>query len=288
MKEEDSVILIKTIVIGLFLICPICLLNAQNYKFGKVSLDEVKSNMYLKDTTANAVILHKSRKTYFETNKHGEWEVITEISKRVKILKREGLQYGIEKIILNRTKDKRENIKGIKVVVYSTKSGKLISNKLKKGNVLEDEINKDSIEIILEAPKIRVGSIIDFKYKITSPFFNISDLFIQETIPIKRYLANIKIPSYFNYRRLLIGNPKLKANESERFRDIRTLVTKKRFENAIGGGFKKVVKDSVLQIKEHENQYELKDVPAFKKLKGDSTKNYQFRIIYKFISANFK
>ena len=265
----------------------ISLSNAQDFKLDKVTLKGVENNIYTKDTSAYAVILFKSRETYFKTNKHGEWFVMTEINKRVKVLKKEGLQYGIEKIKLNKTREKRQNIKGIKVIVYNTKSGKLIRNKLKKGNVLEVEISKDSIEVILEAPKIRVGSIVDFKYEITSPFYKISDLALQETIPIKRYIANIKIPSYFIYRRLLIGNPKLKSKESERFRDISIVATKKHYENAIGGGLKKVVKDSILQIKEHETQYELIDVPAFTKRELDD-KKIRFRIIYKLVSTNFK
>jgi Domain of Unknown Function with PDB structure (DUF3857) len=273
-----------TVILVIIICCPI--LNAQDFKLDKVILKDVENNSYLKDTSANAIILYKSRQTYFETNKYGEWNTITEISKRVKILKKEGLQYGIEKIKLIRARDKRENIRGVKVTTYNLKRGKLISNKLKKGDILEDKISKDSIVVIFEAPKIKIGSIVDFKYKIKSPFFRISDLAIQENIPIKRYLANIKIPSYFSYRRLLIGNPKLKANESERFRDIKTVFTEKHFENAVGGGFKKVIKDSILQIKEHETQYELRNVPAFSKRELDNKKNC-FRIIYELKSTNF-
>jgi hypothetical protein len=62
--------------------------------------------------------------------------------------------------------------------------------------------------------------------------------------------------------------------------------TKKHFENAVGRGFKKVVKDSILQIKEHEAQYELVDVPAFTKRELGNKKN-RFRIIYELISTNF-
>ena len=275
-----------TIVFLTFSCCP--LLNAQDFKLDKVTLADFENNISSKDTSAYAIILCKYRQTYFETNKHGEWEVITEISKRVKILKKEGLLYGIEMIKLNKTREKRESIKDIKVFVYNNEMGKLQRNKLKKENILENEISGSSSEIILESPEIKVGSIVDFKYKIISPFYKINDLAIQENIPIKRYLANIKIPSYFIYNRLIIGNPMLKAKESEQFRDVKKLSTKKHFENAIGGGFKKVVKDSVLQIKEHRDQYELKDVPAFIKLKvDDNNKKYRFRIIYKLISTNF-
>ena len=262
-------------------------LNAQDYKLDKVTLEDVENNIYSKDTSAYAVILYKSRQTYFETNKQGEWEVITKISKRVKILKKEGLKYCIEKIRLNKTREKRESINGIKVSVYNIKRGKLQRNKLKKENIIKAEISKDCIEVILKAPEIKAGSIVDFKYKIISPFYKISDLAIQENIPIKKYLANIKIPSCFIYNRLIIGTPKLMAKESERFIDFRTLSTKKHFEKVAGGGLRKVIKDSILQIKEHETRYKLMDVPAFTKRELDD-KKYRFRIIYKFISANFQ
>jgi hypothetical protein len=95
-----------TVILFIIICCPI--LNAQDFKLDKVILEDVENNSYTKDSLANAIILYKSRQTYFETNKYGEWNVITEISKRVKILKKEGLHYGIEKIKLIRARDKRE------------------------------------------------------------------------------------------------------------------------------------------------------------------------------------
>lgn len=100
----NTAYLIKGITI-LFLAISCCpILNAQDFKLDKVTLKDVEKNIYTKDTAAFVVILFKYRQTYFETNKHGEWDVITEISKRVKILKKEGFQFGIEKIKLKRTR----------------------------------------------------------------------------------------------------------------------------------------------------------------------------------------
>lgn len=61
-----------------------------NYKFGKVSLYEVKNNIYAKDTTASAVILYKSRRTYFNHEHPAGYVIVTEIHERIKILNKDG------------------------------------------------------------------------------------------------------------------------------------------------------------------------------------------------------
>lgn len=276
------------ITLGLLLAFTCCFAWGQESYLKKVTIEDVINITYVNDTFARAVILYKYRLTYFENKEIDKWEVVTEIYKRVKILKQEGLQYGVEKIKLSKDKEKRESIADVKGTVYSNEKGRLKSNKLKKENILENNLSVTDYEIIINPPNLKVGSIIDIKYKITSPFYKINDLLIQEEIPVKRYVANIKIPSFFDFRRILLGNPKLTINEHEQFRDVKVLSKNKHFENAVGGGFKKVEKESILQVKESVVEYEMDNVPGFKIRDKKDKESSRFKIIYELLSVNIE
>lgn len=266
----------------LFTICFIIQIKAQSFNLAKITKEEVKDNNHAIDTSSKAIILNKIRKNYFQYTKQGNWELVTEIQKRIKILKSSGLQYGVEQIVLNHTDEKSEVLKSVKAIVYNLKNNKLYRSKLKKGDITEIQID-NKVYITLNLPDIEIGSVIEIKYKIISPFIDIKDLVLQEKIPIKQYYAEIKIPEFFKYRRVLHGNPNFRTNENERFLDLETLSTKKRYELPIAG-IKKVVEESVLQVKEVVTQYEIDNVPAFNtKMKSTS----QFRIIYELIRTYF-
>lgn len=47
-----------------------CTTYAQNYKFGKVSKDEVAQQQHDKDPDANAAVLYKYQRTYYDYKKH--------------------------------------------------------------------------------------------------------------------------------------------------------------------------------------------------------------------------
>ena len=52
---------------------------------------EELEEMYPLDSTAEAAYLHDSRRTYFNYNKNGGFQIITEIYQRIKIYKKDGI-----------------------------------------------------------------------------------------------------------------------------------------------------------------------------------------------------
>ena len=66
----------------------------KNYKFGKVSKEELEEKMYPLDSTAEAAYLYDSRRTYFNYNKNEGFQIITEIHQRIKIYKKDGIDQG--------------------------------------------------------------------------------------------------------------------------------------------------------------------------------------------------
>jgi hypothetical protein len=66
---------------------------AQNYKFGKVSKEELQEQFYPLDSTADAAYLFKSRKTFFDYVPNIGFQLVTEYHERIKIYTNAGLKW---------------------------------------------------------------------------------------------------------------------------------------------------------------------------------------------------
>ena len=71
---------------------------AQNYKFGKVSKSEVAQKQHDKDPDANAAILYKYQRTYYDYKQNTGFFVVTEYHERIKIYNKDGFDWATHHI----------------------------------------------------------------------------------------------------------------------------------------------------------------------------------------------
>ncbi len=272
----------KSILVIIVLITT-CIVNAQNYKFGKVSLDEVKNNVYTKDTSASAVILHKSRKTYFNHEHPAGYVLVTEIHERIKILNKDGLHYGTKEIGLYKSRGDKEKVNSIKAYTYSIEKGKLKSEKLKKNGIFKNERSDNWNETTFTMPNVKVGSVVEWTYRVTSPFWKIDDLIIQADIPTAHYFAKIDRLSYFNFQRIAKGGFNVVPKEYKEPRNLNI-----QYEQSVNGALTQATKSATIQTTEYVSEYELRDIPALKEEPYvDNIDNYRFLITYELKSVQF-
>ena len=67
---------------------------SQNYKFGKVSKEELEEKIYPLDSSANAAILYKYRNTFFRYDVYGI-KLITSYIYRIKIYNKDSLAAAV-------------------------------------------------------------------------------------------------------------------------------------------------------------------------------------------------
>ena len=80
----------KKLLVALFLITQVPI-TTQDYKFGKVSKEELEEKFHPLDSTAEAAYLYKYRRTYFEyVQGDGGFKVITNVHIRIKVYTKEG------------------------------------------------------------------------------------------------------------------------------------------------------------------------------------------------------
>lgn len=176
-------------------------LQGQEIKFGKVSKEELSETSYLDDESANAAYLYKYRRTYFSYDQSQGFNMITEIHERLKIYSKEGFDYATKKINLYKDGSENEKVYGLKATTFNLVAGKIEETKLKKDGEFEIELSKYYDQKSFTMPNINEGSVVDYKYKIISPFIsNVDEFVFQHDIPVKKIMASMEAPEYFNFR----------------------------------------------------------------------------------------
>lgn len=180
--------------------------NAQDYRFGKVSMEELKEAAYPEDAEASAAILYLNQKTYYNYFQNQGFVQVTEVFKRIKIYNKDGFDWATEKIELRDNGSKRETVSNLKAVTYTLEDGKMVSTKLKKDGMFDERNNKFWNTSKFTMPNIKDGCVVEFEYKIISPYIAIDDINLQYGIPIKELDMYVRIPEYFNFNKYI--NPR--------------------------------------------------------------------------------
>ncbi len=179
---------------------------SQDYKFGKVSKAELEEQFYPLDSTADAAYLYKYKKVSYLYDGDQGWKLITEIHERIKIYKKEGFDYGTkqENIYLSGGKDER--VIGIKATTYALVDGKVKKEKLNRKSVFREKSSKNRMNVKFTMPNLSEGCIVEWKYKIESPYeTSIDDVVLQHNIPIKKLDVLVKIPEYYTFKTNIKG-----------------------------------------------------------------------------------
>lgn len=175
-------------------------------KFGNATVEELEMTSYEKDTTASAVILNKDVLVRFKHERQGFVFELTQKVK-IKILKTEGLTHADQEIsyyALNRSKS--EVIQDLSATTYNLENGKIVKTKMPKQNVFEEDTEEKWKKIKFAMPAAKVGSIIEYKYTLISPFVHeLRDFVFQAPIPIEYVKYEAIIPEYFTYNLNSVG-----------------------------------------------------------------------------------
>lgn len=205
---------------------------AQDYKFGKVSKEELEEKFYPLDSTADAAYLYRYRRTYYQYNSSSGWfDVVTEVHNRIKIYTKEGFEKANHSIVYYKPDEgDDEKISSIKGYTFNLDGTKLNKEKLSKSNIFSEKKNKLRSIKKITMPAIKVGSVIDLEYKIISPYYTyIDDLQFQFDIPVKKIEYSVEIPEYYKFKiankgHYLIRPTKVNKNNSfsysEKYRQV--------------------------------------------------------------------
>ena len=211
---------------------------AQNYDFGNVSKEELNEKYNPLDSSANATYLYKYRRTYYNYTQNQGFQLITDVHERIKIYNQEGFDYATKSILLYRDNSAREKVNNLKAYTYNLIDNKIENVKLKKDGVFDTEKSSYYNETKFTMPNVKEGSVIEYQYKLVSPFYtNVDEFKFQHDIPIKKLTAKFEVPEYFNFKvsskgflqvipKTISKRDKIIFNDKERVYNGRTVSTK--------------------------------------------------------------
>lgn len=172
--------------------------EAQDYRFGKVSKEELQETMYQNDSTVDASILYREHKIYYNYVQDEGFKKFIEVFERVKIYNKNGFNWGTKiESLYNENNEREEKIFFLKAYTYNLEGGKIVDEKLRKNGIFEEETNKYWKRYKFTMPNLKEGSVVEYKYTIESPNIDLKEAVFQYKIPIQKLSYQLKVPEYF-------------------------------------------------------------------------------------------
>jgi hypothetical protein len=210
--------LFKRLAFLTFIICIPLDSNSQGhgFSFGSATLKELNMIRYLLDSSASAVVLNEFGEVYFNIE---DGNMIFEYHKKVKVLKKEGLDEANFALFLGKNESRKEELISVEGITHYLENGKMKNSTLEKKAIFYEQ-NPNYTQVKFTLPNVIVGSIVEVKYVISSPFiFNLHPWKFQSDIPKAQSEFWALIPGNYDYRASLQGFLKLGFNESELVRE---------------------------------------------------------------------
>ncbi len=254
----------KTLAFGFLMALLSVTLIAQKspLKFGHVSKEEVAMTTYDKDTTASAVILSDYGVSTIVYRQNVGFSLDFERTTRIKILTKNGLNWGDFRIPLYKRGSDDEKVSNLKAVTYNLEDGKIVESKLKKDGVFRETVDANWDQMKLTFPNVKEGSVVEINYKVNSPFLtNFQDWYFQSTIPVVFSEYRARIPEYFSYDRYMQGYISLAVVEDHNENSTIRLTS---FERSQGNNVQSHATTNNIDLIETHYRWVAQDVPAFK------------------------
>ncbi len=159
--------------------------NLVVYKYGDVKPEDFDTKVYDIDTSANAVILDAVGNTDFVGNSNGNFSIEYREQKRIRLLNKSSFDKEAKvQIAIYHDNSDEEKLIDFEAVTYNVEDGKLVVNKLGKSDLFQEKYNDHYKLYKFTFPNVKEGSIIEYKYKTSSPFyFFLQPWTFQEDIP---------------------------------------------------------------------------------------------------------
>jgi len=170
--------------------------------FSDITLASFEPATYDIDSSANAIYLFDRGEVNFDAGYRGSrsYSTIFERHARFRILNNNGLSlatFGIS--TAHRPSGYDVTVEDIRATVYNLEDGRVVATKLDKSGVFKDKTGKYVVDKIA-FPNVRVGSIVDFSYRIVYPGFGFIPAWdFQGDYPVLWSQFEVSIPTLFDY-----------------------------------------------------------------------------------------
>lgn len=254
----------------------------ENYKFSKITPEELSKKSYDIDLSADAIVLADVGITEMEGTNQGWFQVTQKRKCRIKILTKEGYSAANINILLRDNSMFRDRIVGLKGITYNLVNNVVVETKLSDEHIFTEKLDKRNSLKKISFPQVKEGSIIEFSYTFsTDNIFLLLPWQFQNKYPTLYSENRTSIPDFFSYTPSLLGIRNFdKVKEATSSKTYTILVSE---NDAYGASDRIELSTSV-----NDKQLIMLNVPAYREEKFISADyNYISRIVFQLNSYKF-
>jgi transglutaminase-like putative cysteine protease len=231
-------------------------------KFGQPAPQDFDAKNFVGDSAASAVVLYDYGTAHFRLN-GTSFQLETERTTRIKILKKAGYDYATVEVPLYHREGDEEKITSLKGFTYNEVGGKIEKVKLESSNMFSEDRTRNVRVRKFTLPNVREGAVIEYTYAVASDFlFNFQPWVFQRDIPTRWSEFRATIPEYFDYKMLMQGYQPLALQTRE---ETGTQFTASaRVQKADLGGSHSATETETLQARATMYHWAMQDVPALR------------------------
>lgn len=185
-------------------------------EFGKIENSDFEIEAPEEDPDAEAIIIFDIGETRFIHSRDKGLDIKFERVTRIKILKESGLDWANVNVPLYyESYYESENMRKLEGRTYTLENGAIMTTKLDENSVFEEKVNEYWIQKKFAMPAVKVGSIIEYRYEVTSPFVvNLPDWEFQNRIPTIYSKYVVGVTPFYEYTFFLQGATKFDSFKS--------------------------------------------------------------------------
>jgi len=191
--------------------------NAQDFAFGNITQEEVNMPSYAKDPSAHAVVLNEHGDARITMVSEDEIRLVYKYHVKIKIFDSEAFKKGTIEVPLYIGKEKWEDADDIEGITVSPDASIGVKREeLQQSQIFKVEVNPTHKLLKFAMPGLRNGSVIEYRYTVTTPFFeDFHDWQFQSDIPKIKSEYDVHIPAFWQYNAIKRGDLNLTKNVAE-------------------------------------------------------------------------
>lgn len=228
MKTKFTILLALTCIIA----------YAQDYRFGKVSKEELSKERSLIDADAAGEILYEKINLSIEFNDlEGRLYLTKDVEGRIKIFDKDKINedYLQMEVFLRSPSSTREKLVTFRGATYNLVGNKIEETKIRNSDIYKERKNKYWETEKFAYSNVQNGSVIEYKYTVISPFYReIDRWYFQKDIPVVYSQHTFLRPEFMVYNPDQRGElrPKISNNSRQAMnRNFNNTITQYLLEN---------------------------------------------------------
>lgn len=165
----------------------------------EVTINDLSETECGLDSTANAAILYDMGTIFFKHHNQGIGYVFAK-TRRVKVYNKQGFEQADINILLSIGNSDSEKLLEFKATTYTLKNGKIVKTTIDKKSLYQENVSKWLTVKKFTFPNLSEGSIIEYSYRIESPFvMHLDPWYFQHEIPTLKSRLTFEACPYFRY-----------------------------------------------------------------------------------------